>query len=181
MRLRRLAFVLLIALAAPAAAAGAARAEVVDSGTGGFQVRETVQVKAAPAAVWKAMVEPGRWWDSEHTFSGDAKNMTLEPRAGGCWCEILPNGGSVGHLRVVLVMPGERLNLSGALGPLSFLGAAGALDMKLEKAGAGTKITWTYTVGGYAPGGLDKLAGPVDSVLKAQDERLGRYVETGKP
>jgi uncharacterized protein YndB with AHSA1/START domain len=161
--------------------AGAARAEVVDKQANGFQVRQTVTVKAAPGAVWKALVEPGRWWSSEHTFSGDAKNMRIEAKGGGCWCETLPGGGETRHMSVVMVRPGEELNFSGGLGPLSFMGAAGSLDMKLEKAGTGTKVSWTYTVGGYAPGGLDKLAVPVDTVLQQQLDRLGRHVDAGRP
>jgi hypothetical protein len=36
-------------------------------------------------------------------------------------------------------------------------------------------------VGGYAKGGLENLAGPVDGVLGEQVRRLAKYVETGKP
>jgi hypothetical protein len=49
-----------------------------------------------------------------------------------------------------------------------------------EKDGA-TMLAWIYDVGGYAKGGLDKWAAPVDGVLAEQLGRLRKYVETGKP
>ncbi len=45
----------------------------------------------------------------------------------------------------------------------------------------GTSVELTYSVGGYYPGGLASMAGPVDGVLAAQLSRLQSYVETGKP
>jgi hypothetical protein len=39
----------------------------------------------------------------------------------------------------------------------------------------------TYDFGGYAKGGMDKWAAPVDQVLGAQLDSLKRYVETGQP
>jgi hypothetical protein len=44
-----------------------------------------------------------------------------------------------------------------------------------------TTLTQIYFVGGYFPGGLDKLAPAVDGVLGEQLARLKSYVETGKP
>ena len=41
------------------------------------------------------------WWDPSHTWSGSAKNLTFEPKAGGCFCEKLADGGSVQHGRVI--------------------------------------------------------------------------------
>ena len=151
--------------------AGTARPEVVDSQPGGFTVRESRTIAASPAKVWAVLVEPGSWWSSEHTFSRDARNLTLSPKPGGPWLEALPGGGGVLHMTVLYVDPPSALRLEGALGPLQALGAVGHLTFKLTPQDGGTAITETYDVGGHAAGGLDKLAGPVNHVL---DEQLGR-------
>jgi hypothetical protein len=62
-----------------------------------------------------------------------------------------------------------------------FSGAAGHLIWQLTDKDGHTSLTQTYDVGGYYPGGLDKLAPAVDGVLGEQLERLKHYVETGKP
>jgi hypothetical protein len=79
------------------------------------------------------------------------------------------------------VAPGKSAILDGALGPLMFSGAAGHLVWSLEEKAGHTTLTQTYYVGGYYPGGLDKLAPAVDEVLGEQVGRLKSYVETGKP
>jgi hypothetical protein len=72
------------------------------------------------------------------------------------------------------------LRLYGGLGPLQTSGATGHLGFSLKPAGAGTELTVTYDVGGYAKGGLETFAAPVDKVLGEQVARLKRYAETGK-
>ena len=59
----------------------------------GFSIRHVVEVAAPPARVWDALIQPGRWWDPAHTWSGEARNLRIEPRPGGCFCEDLPDGG----------------------------------------------------------------------------------------
>ena len=51
---------------------------------------------------------------------------------------------------------------------------------RTESAG-GTRFEWSYTVGGYMPGGLAAIAPPVDAVLGDQLNRLKRFVESGRP
>ena len=92
-----------------------AHAAVTDSAPNGFALTETVHIAAPRDKVYAALLEPSRWWSSAHSFSGNAANMTLDARAGGCWCETLPNGGSAQHLTVVNVKPGETLRLKGYL------------------------------------------------------------------
>ncbi|HLZ82871.1 MAG TPA: SRPBCC domain-containing protein [Caulobacteraceae bacterium] len=150
--------------------AGAARPEVLDSQSSGFTVRESRTIAASPEKVWAVLVEPGAWWDPEHTFSHDARNLSLAPKPGGFWQETLPKGG-VRHMVVIYVDPPATLRLEGALGPLQAYGVAAHLTFKLSPQAGGTSITETYDVGGHAPGGLDKLAGPVNEVL---DQQLGR-------
>ncbi len=163
-------------------AAGPASAAIVDAQPNGFKVERTAAIAASPDKVYAALIQPGQWWTSEHTYSGDAHNLTLDPKAGGCWCEALPDGGSAQHMRVVYVDPGKALRVTGGLGPLQALGVAGALTWTIKPAsGGGVELTQTYVVGGYAPGGLAALAAPVDGVLGLQLARLKAYVETGRP
>ena len=163
-------------------AAGPACAAVVDAQAGGFQVQSSAVIVAPPDKVYAALIRPGMWWSSEHTYSGDARNETLDARAGGCWCEALPGGGSVQHMTVVFADPGKVLRVRGGLGPLQGLGVDAALTWSLKAApGGATLVSQTYVVGGYAPSGLAALAAPVDQVLTEQFGRLKSYVETGKP
>jgi hypothetical protein len=172
----------LAALAAGLALGGVgARAAVVDAQPGGFQVQESVEIAAPAAKVWAALGEVGAWWNGEHSWSGDAKNLTLELKPGGCLCEALPNGGGVRHLAVVFIAPGKSVVFDGMLGPLLSSGGAGHLVWKLAEKDGHTTLTQTYLVGGYFPGGFDKIAPAVDEVLADQIGRLKAYVETGKP
>src|ERR1700681_1128530 len=114
-------------LALASVAGGRAAAEVVTVAANGFEIRETAHTAAASDKVYAALLLPAHWWSSDHTFSGSAANLVLDARAGGCWCETLPDGGSVEHLRVVYVSPGKTLRLRGALGPLQSLAVAGVM------------------------------------------------------
>ena len=165
-----------------ALAAFPASAKVVDAKNNGFKVENSVEIAAAPTKVWAALVQPGRWWNREHSwFGAPARDFKLDLRPGGCFCEIGPNGSAL-HMTVAFVQPNARLDLSGALGPLHQEGVFGGLVFKLEPAGAGaTKLTATYTIGGYLTGGGDAWATPVDGVIREQVERLERLVETGSP
>lgn len=168
---------LTLALLAVLATAGSAGAKVVDSQANGFEVSETVEIGAPTGKVWNALGQIGSWWDSEHTFSGNASNLSIDLKPGGCFCEILPGGG-VSHMLVVYARPDSVVRLSGALGPLQSTGASGHMTWTLkETAGHTTSFTLTYDVGGYAVGGLNKWAAPVDKVLGQQATRLKRFVE----
>jgi uncharacterized protein YndB with AHSA1/START domain len=164
-----------LGVASPAAAA------VVASQPGGFEVREQAQVAATPAQVYAAIGQIGQWWNSEHTYSGDATNLSLELRAGGCFCEQLKDGGSAKHMGVILVQPNKTVRLEGALGPLAATAGTGHLTFALSAKDAGTNVVLTYDFGGYANGGMGNFAAPVDEVLGGQLDRLRRYIETGRP
>jgi uncharacterized protein YndB with AHSA1/START domain len=172
-----------LALAAAGALmwAGAADATVAEATASGFQVQQKVEIAAPAAKVWAALAKIGAWWNPKHTWSSDARNLTLTLTPGGCLCETFPHGGGAHHLSVTLVSPDKTVVMDGALGPLIFSGAAGHLVWNLAEADGKTTLTQIYYVGGYYPGGLDKMAGPVDTVLTEQITRLKAYVETGKP
>jgi uncharacterized protein YndB with AHSA1/START domain len=167
----------MIAAVALALTGGAARAEVTDAQPNGFEVKHVVEIAAPATAVWAVLVQPSKWWTSAHTWSGSAANLSLGAASGGCFCERLPNGGSVLHLTTVNAVPGQKLVLSGALGPLQSSGATGALTFLLAEKDGRTTVTVTYDVGGYFRGGLDKIAAPVDGVLGQQVTGLRAAVE----
>jgi len=154
-----------------------AAAEVLSLGPNGFEVRETVHVAAGADKAYAALLQPARWWSSEHTFSGSAANLVLDARAGGCWCENLPDGGSVEHLHVVYVAPGKALRLRGALGPFQALGVEGSMTWTLKAGANGTDISVSYSLGGYAKDGFDALSKAADGVLGLQIERLRKFIE----
>lgn len=155
-----------------------ARAEVIDSSAIGFTVKHTVIIASDASDVYHSLVvDVGNWWDSAHTFSGNAHNLFIDDRAGGCFCEKLENGGSVHHLEVVFAAPGKTLRMRGALGPLQSMAVTGSMTWSLFKTDGGTKVEVMYNIGGYLPGGLQTMAPLVDKVLFEQLNRLKEYIE----
>ncbi len=119
-------------------------------------------------------------------YSDDPANLSLDERAGGCFCEKLPNKGSVEHMRVVYIQPPRMIRMTGALGPLQAEAADGTMAITLAKTEAGTRITMSYVAGGYIRAGADKLAPIVDRVLAQQLLGLKAAIENvqapaGKP
>ena len=148
----------------------------------GFLLKLEATVNAPRAKVYDALVgQVGSWWNPEHTYSHDARNLSIDPQPAGCFCEKLPNGGGVEHLRVVYVVPGEVLRLSGGLGPLQASGLAGSMTWKLTGEAENTHVELSYSVGGFVQDGFEKIAPAVESVLNDQLNRLKLFVETGKP
>ncbi|MBV8120544.1 MAG: hypothetical protein JO081_11490, partial [Alphaproteobacteria bacterium] len=111
---------------------GSAPAEVKSVTSNGFEVVDTTMIQAPAERVYAALGEIGRWWSSAHTYSHDASNLSIDLRAGGCFCERLNDGGLVQHMSVVYAAPGHGLRLRGALGPLQMEGVDGALSWTLK-------------------------------------------------
>jgi len=160
---------------------GDGAAEVKSVTPGGFEVAETLTIQAPAERVYGALGEIDRWWSPDHTFSRDAANLSIELKAGGCFCERLKSGGSVVHLTVVYVAPAEGVRMRGALGPLQMEGADGVLAWTLKSTAGATSVSQSYVLGGYIRGGADPWAPRVDRVLSEQLNRLKRFVETGSP
>jgi hypothetical protein len=159
-----------------------ALADVADSAPNGFTVvNETVVAAEPDAAFVIATQHVGQWWDSNHTVSGDASRMTIEPRPQGCFCEKLGADAGLVHLTVTFVNPGTLLRMTGGLGPLGLMGVDGNMLWEFEAVEGGTRVTWTYAVGGYAADGLDTLAPSVDYVLNSALQRFKNFTETGDP
>ena len=161
--------------------AGSAAADVTSSAPGGFTVAHELVVSADRRTTYNAAVESvSAWWNGDHTITGDAARLSIDPRAMGCFCEILDDGGAVVHLVVTFVNRDVILRLTGGLGPLGLMGVAGNMTWEFfDTDGGGTRLRWTYAVGGYRDGGLDAVAQPVDAVIGDALSRLGRFIETG--
>ena len=161
------AIALLAALATPSSAA------VIGQSPHGFEVKHDVVVPLDAGGTWKRLLAIGTWWSDDHTFSGKAANLAIEPKAGGCFCETWAQG-SVQHMRVSYIANGQRLVLNGPLGPLMFEGVAGMMDLRLVPAGAQTKVTMIYRAGGFARANGTDMAPLVDRVLGEQMDRLAK-------
>lgn len=174
-------FMFALAVLATTLGMPAAHAEVAHASPSAAQFHFQAESAAAPAHAWRALADIGHWWGSDHTYSGDARNMRLDARAGGCWCERWAHG-QVEHMRVVLVsdQDGQRLlRLSGGLGPLQEMGVTGVMTFTIAPHGAGSTIRMDYRVAGDPSLGLDQISPGVDQVLTEQFDRLVRYTQTG--
>src|SRR5690606_26695145 len=141
----------------------AATAAVIAADASGFTTRQSVTVSRSRAAVYQAATARiGSWWSDDHTVSGRAANMYLEPRVQGCFCEKLGEQGGVVHMLVTFVNPTVMLRLSGGLGPLGLMGVSGNMTWEFTDSADGTTMTWSYAVGGYFPGCLDQISSAVD-------------------
>ena len=169
-------------------------AEVVSTTPTGFVTRDTAQIAAPPMAVWLALTKPADWWNDDHTWSGDAANLTLTPQAGGCFCETIPGGdagnasamdGSALHATVVQAFPLKVLRLRGGLGPLQGEPAEGVLTITLKEIPGGTRVLWEYNVGGPMRFEIPVISAAVDQVMSQQlaglRSRLGALPGTSAP
>ncbi|MET0225795.1 MAG: hypothetical protein ABW187_05075 [Dokdonella sp.] len=163
------------------ACATAVHAEVKQAAADGFLIAFSEPTMATPAKTYAAVAAIPLWWDSEHTWSGSASNLSLKAEAEGCFCERWP-GGSVEHGRVVMAIPGKLLRLETALGPLQEFALHGILSfwIRTDEDDGSTRLDIEYRVNGASASGLDAFAPKVDEVLGAQVVRLKRFLDTGR-
>jgi hypothetical protein len=171
-----------------------AQAEIAAQTDTGFVVRQVVETTAGPEDAWKALIEPAGWWNGAHSFSGDANNLSIDARPGGCFCEVLPGEGEKGwlnprggveHMRVVFVDRAKALRMTGALGPLQSEAVLGTLTVTLKPIDGGTQLTWSYVVAGSMRYKPDQIVTGVDRMIGEQAtrlaEKLGAKVSTQAP
>lgn len=165
----------LVLIASPVAA------EVTNTAENGFTIRHQTVINGSSEDVWKAIIAPSRYWNGDHSWSGDADNFYLVPQAGGCFCELIrttsednikSSDGSVQHMRVIFASNNKMLRMSGALGPLQGEALTGTLTMQLQAEGERTAVRFTYKVGGYMEFPIDQIAPAVDGVIGEQLTRL---------
>ena len=154
-----------------ALAASPAFAAVESSGADGFVVRHQAIVPVDRAKAYEEALHPERWWSDAHTWSGSAANLSIDARAGGCWCERWDQGEAA-HGRVIRLLPNENLRVDAAFGPLQEMALNGVFDVWMHEDAGGTKLEVTFRVTGPASAQLDKLAPAVDQVIGEQVARL---------
>lgn len=166
----------LIAAAALLLTAAPASAEVIARTADSFTLSYDVNIETTPGDVVLALESVGSWWDGAHTYSGDAANMSLSLKPGGCFCEALPDGKTFEHGRTVLV-DDDQLRLFAPLGPLNGRATRADLTFSWPETLRGTTLTMTFVVEGA---GLGAFADAVDGVMSGQFARLARFIEYGE-
>lgn len=157
-----------LGLAAAVQLLSVANAEVVSQSATGAAVRHEVSIALKPEEAFGRFVNVSSWWSAEHSFSGDARNISISLLPDGCWCEKMPDGGFVRHMVPILVEPNKRLVFQGQLGPLMFMGVSGSMTVEFTPENEGTHVKLTYVVGGYDPHEFKKIGPLVDKVLGDQ-------------
>lgn len=149
----------------------------------GFSTLQAADVLAKPEDVWKRLLAPKDWWNPSHSWSGSTEGFYIDPQAGGCFCELFQEKdkdgkiitkGSVEHMRVLFSQPGKVLRMRGSLGPLQAEAATGTLTIAMEplKSGSGTRVSFSYVVGGYMRFKTADIGPAVDAVLREQFDRM---------
>ncbi len=146
-------------------------AEVISASDTHFLLKLESTSALAPDDLWQRLINPASWWHPDHTFSGDANNLTLIAKAGGLWREAW-SGGSVVHGRVMLVQTGRVLRMEAPFGPLQAAGAYVVWTISLKPEEEGTRVVFDLSAVGPAGAALDKLAGAVDGVKTEAISRL---------
>ena len=180
-----------LACIALAAFAGPSVAAVKDQSAAGFTLENEAVVAADADTAWNALVDDvDRWWPKDHTWWGAESKLSIDARAGGCFCEI-DGDRQAQHLQVVFTDPGKLLRMTGGLGPLQGMGLHGVLEFRLEPVQGPdgderremTRIVLHYRAGGYAPDHIGAFAAVVDGVqatqLKGLVDHIGRMRGTG--
>ncbi|NOT40030.1 MAG: ATPase [Alphaproteobacteria bacterium] len=167
---------------ASVALASVGQAAVTSQSPTGFTVAYEADTTVTPKAAYDAFVQAGAWWNAKlHSYSGDGKNISIDVKPGGCWCETLKDGGFVRHMTVEHAAPGTRLIFSGGLGPLAYMGVTGHMIVSIEAKGAGSHVKLTYAVGGHDAKDFKDIAKGVDGVLDEAFKRYVNFASTGKP
>lgn len=165
-----IAVVVLVSSAAPAAA------EVVSRTADSFTLRYAAGAEIAPEDIPGALEDLPKWWDSAHTYSGSAANLSLDLTPGGCWCEKLADGTDFDHGRTVSA-EADRFVFSAPFGPLRGKTTKAELTVAWPRDSMGLAATWTMVVEGP---GIGAMADGVDAVMGAGYQRWMAYLERGE-
>jgi len=148
-----------------------AHADIVESSDSHYVLRHEATSSLTPSALWQRLIEPASWWHPDHTYSGDANNLSLDARAGGLWLETW-DGGSVVHGSILLLEDGQSIRLYAPFGPLQGLGVYTVWTITVSTDGSGSKVVFDETSSGPPSEDLDELAKAVDYVKTEAIMRL---------
>ena len=167
---------LLAAVAALALSAAPAAAEVVARTADSFTLRYAVGAEIAPDDIPGALTDLPKWWDSAHTYSGSAANLSLDLTPGGCWCERLADGTDFDHGRTVSATP-DGFVFNAPFGPMRGKTTKAELTVTWPAANRGWTPTWTMVVEGP---GIGAMADAIDAVMGAGYQRWLSWLERGE-
>jgi len=164
----------LASLAIAIALSSGGHAEVLASAPDHFTLKLDAETELSPDEVWERLIVPADWWLSDHSFSGDAANLSLDPTPGGVWREDW-DGGSVWHGTVLQAQPGKLLRMSAPFGPLQDIAVTSVWTITLTPTETnGTRITFDHVTNGSAASNLQDLAPAVDFVKSEALKSLAR-------
>ena len=146
-------------------------AEITSSSSTHFVLRHEAKSELAPANLWERLIQPATWWHPDHTYSGDAGNLSLDAQAGGLWREDW-DGGSITHGQVLLVETGKKLRLEAPFGPLQELGVYCVWTITITADGDGSLVEFGEIASGPPGANLGEMAKAVDFVKNEAIERL---------
>lgn len=154
-----------------------ALAEVTSTNDHSFELKIMTNVPVPPNVAYEAFLRVDQWWNPEHSYFGKSEYFSLDPVAGGCFCE-REGKNEVQHMQVVFVQPNKQINMLGGLGPLQMMAAHGAMGWKFEAQENGsTNIVQVYRVTALNADMVEMLAKAVNSVQQQQQERLVAYIK----
>lgn len=148
-----------------------AMAEVITAAPSHYTLKHKAPSSMPPSELWDRLTQPASWWHPDHTYSGDAANLTLRLEVGGLWEENW-NGSSVLHGTVLHVVPGSKLQINAPFGPLKDIGVTVIWTIDIEAKGTGSMVTFTEVANGSNYSKLDELSGAVDYVKAEAIRRL---------
>ncbi|NVJ98370.1 MAG: SRPBCC domain-containing protein [Alphaproteobacteria bacterium] len=148
-----------------------ARADIVEANPDRYVLKHEATSALSPEKLWNKLVNPANWWHPDHTYSGDAANLSLDLQAGGLWREDW-SGGSVFHGSVLQVKQGSMLRLDAPFGPLQDIAVKVVWTITITPEGEGSKVTFHEIASGDPKSGLDQLAPAVNFVKGEAIKRL---------
>jgi uncharacterized protein YndB with AHSA1/START domain len=150
---------------------GPVAAEIVSSSQTHYVLRFEAPSPLPPERLWQRLVTPSSWWHPDHTYSGDAGNLTLDARAGGLWQEQWASG-AVAHGTVVYIEHAKTLRLEAPFGPLQALGAHAIWTISLSPHEDGTLVVFDEIATAPQGSNMVEMAKAVDFVKSEAMRRL---------
>jgi hypothetical protein len=152
------------------------RSETKELKTSAFQIQQEVILPVKPEVAFDAATgDISEWWD--HHISPHPKKLYIEPKPGGCFCEIFDDAGNGAQHAVVIYA--DRGKLLRFTGPLGFSGMAvdAVTTYEFLPDPAGTKLRVTTNITGQID---EPTAQAVDGVWHHfLVERLKPYIDSG--
>jgi len=128
--------------------------------------------------VYSALIQPARWWASDHTFSHSAANLTFDAHAGGCFCEVSPTAGP-SNIRSSSSRRRVSNSCYGSARAVPDIRRRWQLELGAERCGRWHGPHTDQHARGFIPEGFEEWAKRADAMMAGTVERLKRFMETG--